>query len=154
MTQELASDFAEANKHAVTTIAGLDDDIWQSITDAEGWPVGVTARHIALGHTQAVTWLRHALDGHRIDGVDRIDATNAQIAAAGVIATKEQVLTELQSRASDLEQILAELTDDDLNRPVQFGGRTIPLRLLANAAVTHVTEHTASIRNVQGGHDA
>jgi len=47
---EIAQRFEAANQAAVDTVLGPARQVWDRPTEAEGWPVAVTARHIALGH--------------------------------------------------------------------------------------------------------
>jgi hypothetical protein len=50
----------EATVHAVATLEKLDEGDWAQVTDAERWPVGVTAHHIAaalepIAHTTSTS---------------------------------------------------------------------------------------------------
>jgi hypothetical protein len=142
---DIATRFEQANARAIEVVLGPAREHWETTTSEEGWPVGVTARHIALGHDLMASWAQALADGaERLDGFD-IHAQNAAIAAEGVVASPDQVAELLQERGPALAAALRGLTDDQLAGEIDFGGRAMPRAMLAEAAVRHVEGHLASI---------
>src|SRR3954463_15714198 len=79
--EEIVARLRSSNEAAVALVSALDHDQWRRRTPAKGWPVGVAARHIALGHRQFVGWVEGMLPGAPGDPGD-LDAVNASAAAA------------------------------------------------------------------------
>lgn len=145
---EIAARFTAANGQAVDYVLGPARDHWHEPTDAEGWPVGVTARHIGLGHELMAGWARALRTREPITSGMDIHERNAEEAARGVVAGPEEVAELLRSGGDTVAEALRALTDDDLAATVEFGGREMPAAMLAEAAVRHVETHLASIRAV------
>lgn len=147
---EIASRFEAANAEAIDYVLGPASRHWDKPTDSEGWPVGVTARHIALGHELVAGWVECIRTGSPITSVGDIHERNAEEAARGVVATPEHVATMLRERGSTLADALRTLTDEQLSRDVDFGGQTMKASMVADAAVRHVQAHLGSIRSTVG----
>ena len=145
---EIADRFNQANERAIEVVLGPARKHWETPTAEEGWPVGVTARHIALGHGLMAAWARALADGaERMHGFD-VHAQNAAVAAEGVVATPDEVVELLREGGTVVAAALAGLTDDQLAGEIDFGGRVIPRATLAQAAVRHVEGHLTSIEAV------
>lgn len=143
---DIAARFEEINREAIDFILGPAGDNWYEPTEAEGWPVGVVARHIGLGHQLMTGWAR-GIKGHRpIASVGDINAINAQQAAPGVIATPAEVADLLRSGGVMVMQALRDLGPEDLAGTIDFGGQEVPCTMLAEAAVRHTTAHLESIK--------
>jgi hypothetical protein len=143
--REIAERFEAANTEAIDYVLGPAPSCWQRYTESEGWPVGVTARHIALGHELMVSWAE-AIKAHAPIPVGDIDATNAEQAALGIVATPDQVAQALRHGGARVGAALRALDDDDLAGVADFGGQLLPAAGLAEAAVRHVHVHLASIK--------
>lgn len=143
---DLVQQFEAANREAIEFVLGPASAHWEAETPDEGWPVGVTARHIALGHQLMLSWLEALRAGKPIPSTGDIDEQNASVAAQGVVATPEEVAAALRAGGEDVAVALGELTDDDLARDVDFGGRQLPGSMLVAAAERHVRNHLASIK--------
>jgi len=147
---EIAARFDAANEEAIAVVLGPAREHWRTPTEAEGWPVGVVARHIGLGHELMASWARTLHARAPFTGGFDIHARNAEVAAQGVVATPEEVAELLRTGGREVSAALAALTDDDLEGEVDFGGRTMPRAMLAEVSVRHVESHVASILAVVG----
>lgn len=147
---DIAERFEAANTDAINVVLGPARACWTALTEAEGWAVGVTARHIGLGHELMASWARALRDRTPLTGGYDIHQRNAEIAAQGVVATPEEVADLLRDGGAEVAGVLRELTDADLDGEIEFGGRMMPRVVLAEAAVRHVDAHLASIRAVLG----
>jgi hypothetical protein len=150
--EEIVAGFRSSNDAAVELVSGLAPDQWRRVTVAEGWPVGVAARHIALGHRQFVGWVDAMVAGHPVDPGD-LDAVNARHAAAGIVAEPDEVAHLLRAEGDAALAALTSLSPDDVAGEVDFGGRRLPRIALLGASVRHVDAHVASIRASVAGQD-
>jgi hypothetical protein len=143
---DLADTFAAANREAIEYVLGPASQHWEAMTPEEGWPVGVTARHIALVHQLMTRWLAALQAGEPIPGTGDVDAQNAAVAEGGIVASPEEVVDALRRGGEDVADALHGLTDSDLEREVDFGGRPLPGSMVASAPERHVRNHLASIK--------
>lgn len=143
---EIAERFEAANQAAIDVVLGPAQQVWDRPTEAEGWPVGVTARHIALGHELVASWARTLRDRTPFSGGYDVHQRNAEVAAKGVVATPEEVADLLRTNGAVVAATLRELDADHLDGDIEFAGRTMPRSMLADASVRHVQAHLASIR--------
>jgi uncharacterized damage-inducible protein DinB len=148
--EEIAAQFRSVNDDAVDLVQSLDDDQWRRPTTVEGWPVGVTARHIALGHRQFAGWVEGMLAGGPVDPGD-VDAVNAQHAAQGIVADQAEVARMLRDDGDEVLVLLAGLDDADVQGEVEFSGHVMPRLVLLGASVRHTDRHLASIRTTLHG---
>lgn len=146
--EDIAARFETVNGEAVDVITGPARDHWHTLTTTEGWPVGVTARHIALGHELMAQWADALARREPLVPPDDIHHANAEQAAHGVVADPDEVAALLHANGSRVSAALRRLTAEDLVGEVDFGGRTMPSLALAEAAIRHVTGHIESIRAV------
>jgi len=144
--EELASRFTDANSEAARVVLGPAARRWHAVTSAEGWPVGVTARHIALGHDLMLGWLEAVASGRPVEGVEAVDERNAEVASRGVVAGPFEVAEDLRAQGSAVADALRALPEDRLAGEVLFGGRPLPAVQLAEAAIRHIEVHLESIR--------
>src|SRR3954467_6413693 len=114
MTLEgIIASLRSSNEAAVELVSVLDHEQWRRRTPAEGWPVGVAARHIALGHRQFVGWVDAMVAGRPVDPGDP-DAVNARHAAAGIVAEPDEVAHLLRSEGDAALAALTSLSRDDV----------------------------------------
>jgi uncharacterized damage-inducible protein DinB len=144
--EQIIDAFRTANDDAVDVVKGLDDDQWQQRTATEGWPVGVTARHIALGHEAFAGWVTSMLDGGPVDPGD-VDAVNAETAARGIVADQSEVARMLRENGEAVLERLTALDGADVEGEVEFAGNVMPRAALLGASVRHLERHLGSIRD-------
>jgi hypothetical protein len=143
----------ELNDDAVALVRGLSEEEWHRPTPTEGWPVGVTARHIALGHRAFVGWIRDMRADGPVDPGD-IDEANAAAAAAGVVASPAEVASMLAEEGERAVDLLTAIPPEEAEGMVQFAGRQMPRARLLDASTRHVAGHLASIRAAVEGSGA
>src|SRR3974377_1440959 len=85
--QELARRLDEANAELARAIDACSDAAWQSRCPEGGWPVGVTAHHVAASLPQVAGLVQLIANGQQLPPftVDMLDQANAEhaLAAAG-----------------------------------------------------------------------
>ena len=116
--ESLADSFNARNTDLLEFVQGCSDDGWRKVTAAEGWPVGVTARHIAVAHYPVIEWVQMLVQGDPLPPVtmDTIDQINAQHAAAHQDCTQDEVVELLRANHAKVVAYLATLDDADLGR--------------------------------------
>ncbi len=144
---EVADRLELANQAAIDYIGHAARRHWEAVTLAEGWPVGVAARHIGLWYPAMTGWMRAMAAGEPIV-VGPIHALNAEQAALGVVATPDEVVELLNSNGEILASAMRTLTEHHLAGEVDFGGERTLAAEVAEIAIAHVEEHLASIRAV------
>jgi hypothetical protein len=134
---------------AAATIDELDADAWGRRCEAEGWPVAVTALHIALGLRRQASFIALARDGQPPFAFDweATHALNARVAARGS-PTKEVVRRELHKGKSRLLGLLAEMSEAQLRRvALTYQGHEFDVeRIVRRVVLPHARGHLASIR--------
>ncbi len=141
---EAADRFERANVRAIGYIDREARNHWERVTAAEGWPVGVTARHLGLWYPAMTLWVRAIAGGEPIV-VGPIRAVNAEQAALGVVASPDEVVELLTLNGKTLASALRTLTEHQLDDEVDFGGERASGIEVAEVVIAHVEEHLASI---------
>jgi hypothetical protein len=155
--KHLAAAVSAALDDVVAFVRTCDDATWHATNTAEGWPVGVVARHAACGHNNVTEWLDTALQGGAITiTADELDALNARDARAWSGTDRAVVLAELAAHRTTIERIAA-LSDDELDSTASFGpagGRALPVAQICGAAERHLRGHLASMQSARGARSA
>jgi hypothetical protein len=114
--QQLAVRFEAFNQELLDFVRGCSDTDWSRITPAEGWPVGVTARHIGVGHYPLIEWVQMVVDEQPLPGVtmDDVNQINDQHAQEHADCTKAEVIEILTSNAAKALDYWTTLSDEDL----------------------------------------
>ncbi len=120
--QQLANRFDIFNQELLDFVRGCSDADWGKITPAEGWPVGVTARHIGVGHYPLIEWVQLIVDEQPLPGVtmDVVNQINDQHAQEHADCTKAEVIDILGSNATKALDYWTTLSDEDLKRQSYF----------------------------------
>jgi ketosteroid isomerase-like protein len=153
----LVARFEEANQELIGEIERLSDEEWARTCPGEGWPVGVTAHHVAASHV-AVARLVEAIAAAgelppiTMDTFDQINAAHArEHAGCGRAETVELLRGEGQAAAA----IVAGLRDEQLDRTASaafLGGAEISARaLIERVLIGHVAGHLESMRAAVAG---
>lgn len=153
MTVALRAEVEAAIEDATATIGALDAAAWGRRCEAEGWPVAVTALHIALGLRRQASWLALALRGEApfVFDWEATHALNARVAARGA-PTRETVRKELHKGATRILALLDAMGDGDLRRVAMTAQEHVfdVERLIRRVVLPHLRGHLASIRAAAG----
>jgi hypothetical protein len=148
---ELAQRFEETAAAAVAEIAAIPDARWAARCDAEGWPVGVTACHIAEGSRFIAGAIQRTAGISQVDplGGEEIHTINARHAQEHHAVGKAEVLAIFCENVTYLSGIIRSLTPEQLERSRELapGRPAFTVRqLIERAAIGHVEQHMVSIR--------
>jgi hypothetical protein len=142
----------EVHAEVVEFVRGCDEREWRELTTVEGWPVGVVAHHIAVGHILVIGWLDHLRRGEAVPGdPSGHDEGNARHAAEFDRATKQQTLDDLQANKARLVEYLAGITPEEMSRQAVHGpagGVVISVERMVRATAGHPRAHLANMREV------
>lgn len=149
MTVSLFAQVEAAIDEAAATIEALDTAAWERTCETEGWPVGVTALHIALGLRRQASFIALARAGQAPFAFDweETHALNARVAARGS-PRKEAVRRELHKGRSRLLGLLSEMNEAQLRRvALTYQGHEFDVeRIVRRIVLPHARGHLASIR--------
>jgi uncharacterized damage-inducible protein DinB len=148
---ELADNFAAANREVIAFARSCSDEQWQTIVPGEAWPVSVVIHHIAEGHHGAREWLETMTKGDAVTTtVDDIDGRNLVHATQYADVSVDEAVALLETNGALMEAVLRGLSDADLAREAPFGpadGQPLPVEQLAKVTAGHALGHLASARD-------
>jgi len=152
---ELSQAFEARAREFADLVRGLDEQQWLLVTEAEGWPVGTTAHHVAVAF-ESLWGLTEALLADNVPSftMDDINAANAQHAAEYPNPDKAETLAMLENGARDLAAKIAALSDEQLDHKAVvplFGPDPITVRTwIENVIIGHFNAHQPSIEATIG----
>ena len=116
--QQLAGRFDAFNQELIAFVEGCSDANWLKITPAESWQVGVTARHIGVGHYPLIEWIRLIVEGQPLPDVpmDVVNQNNDRHAVEHVSCTKPEVIEILRTNSGNALDYFTTLSDEQLAR--------------------------------------
>jgi len=146
--RSLYAEVEAAIDEATAAIEALGGEAWTRRCAGEGWPVSVTALHIALGLRRQAAFIALAARGEAPFAFDweATHALNARVAARGA-PTKEIVRRELHKGRARLLGLLDGMGDEGLGRAAltyrehRFDVRDVVRRVV----LPHLRGHLASI---------
>lgn len=110
--------FNDFHDELLSFVHSCDSTEWIKVTVAEGWPVGVTARHVAVAHYPVIDWVQMIVEDNPLPPVtmDTIDQLNAQHAAEHRACSQEEVANLLGTNHAKVMAYLAAVNDQELER--------------------------------------
>ena len=150
----LATRFETKAGEAMATLDQLSEADWTKVTEAEKWPVGVTAHHLA-GALEAVSHLVEAVAaGQALDfRLDQLDEMNARHAKEYANCTKAETIALQKRSAAVAVATIRGLSDEQLAKSGSLGpsGPTMTAEdLITLGMLNHIDEHYGSIRKTAG----
>src|SRR5512144_2792067 len=146
--QELARRLDEANAELARAIEACSDATWQSKCPEEGWPVGVTAHHVAVSHPQVAGLVQLIANGQQLPPftMDMLNRGNAEHAATAAGCTREDTLRLLRDNGPAASRVISALSDEQLDRTGQIPmGLMSAEQLIEGAMIGHAIGHLASM---------
>lgn len=150
----LAARFEVAHHRALGIAGSLSEAEWAVVVPGENWTVRAVLHHVAAGYELGKGWLERARLGEEVTTSPAdLDERNEQLAREADALGSEAVLAELATRGRALGELLAGLSDDELDRTFAFGpagGAALPVERLAAAMTGHVEDHLAHATEALG----
>ena len=154
-TEELARQFEVKSRDALATLEKLGEADWKKVTEAEKWPVGVTAHHLA-SVLESVSSMIKAVAARQAPGdlsMEMLDEMNARHARDFAGCTRAETIDLHRKGSATAAATIRGLSDADL----ATGGTVLkglpPMtaeQLIAGGLLGHIDEHYGSIRKTVG----
>jgi hypothetical protein len=153
--QKLAERLRAFNEDIAVFVEGCSDGNWKKACEKEEWPVGVTARHIAAGHFEAVDLARMIVKGEQLPEftMDQLVAMANAHARQHAACTREEVLGLLRRNGKALVDYVAGLSDAELDRTGHLalaGGKMSAQQFIEAVILSSGGEHFASMKAAVG----
>jgi DinB superfamily len=149
--EALAKQFEAKVQEATSVLEKLSDADWKKVTQAEKWPVGVTAHHVAQSHMGIAGIIKSVASGQHNASIsmDDIHAGNAQRAKEFANGGKSETLALHKKNAAEAAAIVRGLDDAALGRSASALKGMPPMtteQAVVGILIGHVDEHLGSIR--------
>ncbi len=153
--QALVQRFNAANAELISYIEGCTEDDLDRVTTDEGWPVRVTAHHLAVSHEPVAGLAKLLADGQPLPPLtlELFHHGNAQHAAEYATVSKQAILDRLHSGGVQASAVVGGLSDEALDRAGYFtllNGEISAHAVIENILIGHVHSHLASIKAAVG----
>ncbi len=154
--ESLAKQFEAKAAEMAGVIAGLSEADWKKTTEAEKWPVGVTAHHVAGGHEGILGIVKTIAAGQSIPNftMAMLDEMNAGHAREHAGCTKAETLALHEKGSAAAAAAVRALSDPELDRSgiVLTGVPAMTCQqVVEGILISHITGHLGSIRKTVAG---
>ncbi len=154
--EALAKKFEAKAQEATAVFEKLSDADWKKITQAEKWPVGVTAHHVAQSHVGIAGLIKSVASGQHKPTIamSDIDQMNAKHAKDFATVGKAETLALHKKNAAEAAAIVRGLDDASFARSAELLKGMPPMsceQVAAGLLCSHIDEHLGSIRKTVGG---
>jgi hypothetical protein len=149
---DLAIRFEAANDNFVRKLEALTPEQWTKPCVEVGWPVGVTAHHVAEGHATIAQLVGGVGTGAALPPITRemLDANNAEHAQRAAGVTRAETVQLARTNGAQAAQVLRGLSDAQLQATAQLPGPAGPQAMSAesiaeNILIGHIGMHLSMI---------
>jgi hypothetical protein len=149
--KDIIKKFKAFNNEIVSLVENASGEAWDRITEAEQWPAGVTARHIAAGHYMIIDLAGMIVRGEKLPEwtMEKIFEMSNQHARDHAGCTREEVLDLLQTNSTSFIEFVEKLSDEDLDRKSYFAateGEVSTEQLMEFVVFQSAREHLDSFK--------
>ena len=153
--EALARQLETKAAEAMATLERLSDADWKTMTQAERWPVGVTAHHLAGVLEPIAGMIETVASGRPVEpfSMSSIDEMNARHARDYAGCTRAETIELLRKGVATALAAVRRLSDDQLTRSAQVVTGVPPMtveQLVAGGLLGHIDDHFGSIRKTVG----
>ncbi|MGH7366428.1 MAG: DinB family protein [Candidatus Rokuibacteriota bacterium] len=154
-SEALARQFEAKAQEAMATLEQLGEADWRKVTEAEKWPVGVTAHHFAGALEPISHMVKAVADGQSLGdfSLDMLDEMNARHAKEYADCTKAETIALHSKGTATAAAAIRGLSDEQLARSAPLLTGAPPMtaeQLITGALLHHIDEHFGSIRKTVG----
>ena len=155
-SEALAKQFEAKAQEATAVLEKLSDADWKKVTDAEKWPVGVTAHHVAGAHEPIAGIVKTIASGQTMPNftMDMLHAANAKHAQDFANVSKADTIALHKQGAAAAAAIVRGLGDEQLanSGTVLTGMPAMSAeQIVTGILIDHIDDHFGSIRKTIGG---
>jgi hypothetical protein len=149
--ETLAKTFEARAADMTATLEKMSDADWKKVTDAEKWPVGVTAHHVAGSHESIAGISKTVASGQSIPNftMDMLHEMNAQHAKQFAGCSKAETLDLHKKGAAAAAAVVRGLSDDQLAKTgtVLTGMPAMSAQqIVEGILINHIDDHMGSIK--------
>ena len=154
-SEQLAKQFEAKSRDAMATLEKLSEADWTKVTDAEKWPVGVTAHHLA-SVLEPVSSMIKAVAAGQAPGdlsMEMLDEMNARHARDFAGCTRAETIDLHRKGSATAAATIRGLSDAELATSGIVLKGVPPMtaeQLVQGALLGHIDEHYGSIRKTVG----
>jgi hypothetical protein len=154
-SEQLAKQFEAKSRDAMATLEKLSAADWTKVTDAEKWPVGVTAHHLA-SVLDPISSMIKAVAGGQAPGdlsMEMLDEMNARHARDFAGCTRAETIDLHRKGSATAAATIRGLSDAELAASGTVLKGLPPMtaeQLIAGGLLGHIDEHYGSIRKTVG----
>ena len=146
----LADEYEQVLAELITVVGGCTDAQWRGACADEGWPVGVTAHHVADWWPVILPIVRALAAGESfsVPSLEEVHEKNVRHAREQADCTKEETLALLRQGGAEAAATIRSLSDEQLDRAAPiWAGREMSLeRLITFNLIGHARTHASGIR--------
>ena len=153
--EALAKHFEARAAEMTEAIRKISDADWKKVTEAEKWPVGVTAHHVAGSHEPILGIIKTVAAGKSVPNftMAMLDEANAKHAREQVNCTKAETLDLHEKGAAKAAAGVRGLSDAELDQSgvVLTGMPAMTTQqVVEGILINHINSHLGSIRKTVG----
>ena len=153
--EALAKQFEAKAQEATAVLEKLSDADWKKVTEAEKWPVGVAAHHVAGSHEPIADMIRTVATGQSIQGftMDMLHEMNAKHAKEHANCTKAETIALHKKGAAAAAAVVRGLSDEQLAKSgtlLQGMPAMTAEQVITNILINHINDHFGSIKKTVG----
>ena len=148
-SDQLASQFEEANNGLLSLISGLSDEQWTKTCPDEGWSIGVTAHHVAESLGTLTGLVQGVAAGAAVPPItmDGLNAGNAEHAARAAGVTRDETATLLRDNIKSAASAIRGLSDDQLDKTATLPmGELTAAQIVEMIMIGHTQMHIGGIK--------
>ena len=154
--EALAKQFEAKAQEATAAMEKLSDADWKKVTEAEKWPVGVCAHHVAGSHEPIAGIIKTVAAGQSVPGftMDMLHAMNAKHATDFAGCTKAETIALHKKGAAEAAAVVRGLSDDQLTKSGTVLAGNPPMtaeQVINGILINHIDDHFGSIKKTVGG---
>jgi hypothetical protein len=153
--EALAKQFEGKVTEATAVLQTLSDADWKRVTDAEQWPVGVTAHHVAGSHEPIANIVQAIVAGQSMGNftMDMLHEMNARHAKEHAGCTRAETIALHTKGAAAAAAVVRNLSDEQLAKSgtVLTGAPAMTVeQVITGILIHHIDDHFGSIRKTIG----
>jgi hypothetical protein len=153
--QALVQCFNVANAELIRYIENCSESDLDCVTAGEGWPVRVTAHHLAASHEPVAGLAQLLARGQPLPSLTLaiFHHGNAQHAAEHATVSKQTILDALHSGGAQASAVVSGLSDEGLDCAGHFTLLNADITaqgIIENILIAHIGSHLESIKAAVG----
>jgi hypothetical protein len=148
----LATAFEQANETLISTLSNMSDEQWRRKCDGEGWPVAVTAHHIASSREQVMQMIRLlATSPGRVEFTqEMLNHSNAEHAKLFPDPNRTETIELAKKSGTEVASELRGMSEEAFANGAEvsgFGRHMTAAGMVEGALIGHTHGHLESIRS-------